>query len=177
MDWYADRFLLRKQSHCLPIHHQLILLPCHTIHPYILVKSSEQAIKDIAEYYRSLFYNIEVVGITGSVGKTSTKEMIASVLSCEYAVHKTQGNSEREPHHYPRIRKSRQQAARCERQQHTYPYIRACQHRHHEVCKRILIHESDLRGCTVGSPGIVVSEHFCLSFILYAVYYTCICAF
>lgn len=60
--------------------------------PYILVKSSEQAIKDIAEYYRSLFCNIEVVGITGSVGKTSTKEMIASVLSQEFAVHKTQGN-------------------------------------------------------------------------------------
>ncbi len=60
--------------------------------PYILVKSSEQAIKDIAEYYRSLFCNIEVIGITGSVGKTSTKEMIASVLSQEFVVHKTQGN-------------------------------------------------------------------------------------
>ncbi|MBQ3692264.1 MAG: UDP-N-acetylmuramoyl-tripeptide--D-alanyl-D-alanine ligase, partial [Clostridia bacterium] len=60
--------------------------------PYILVRSSEQAIKDIAEYYRSLFCNIEVVGITGSVGKTSTKEMIAAVLSREFVVHKTQGN-------------------------------------------------------------------------------------
>lgn len=60
--------------------------------PYILVKSSEQAIKDIAEYYRGMFDNIEVIGITGSVGKTSTKEMIASVLSQEYTVHKTQGN-------------------------------------------------------------------------------------
>ncbi len=60
--------------------------------PYILVRSSKQAIKDIAEYYRSLFYNIEVVGISGSVGKTSTKEMIASVLSQEFIVHKTQGN-------------------------------------------------------------------------------------
>ncbi|MDE7389661.1 MAG: UDP-N-acetylmuramoyl-tripeptide--D-alanyl-D-alanine ligase [Lachnospiraceae bacterium] len=60
--------------------------------PYILVKSSEQAIKDIAEYYRGLFDNIEVIGISGSVGKTSTKEMIAAVLSQEYTVHKTQGN-------------------------------------------------------------------------------------
>ena len=60
--------------------------------PYILVRSSEQAIKDIAEYYRGLFCNIEVVGITGSVGKTSTKEMIAAVLSQEFTVHKTQGN-------------------------------------------------------------------------------------
>lgn len=61
-------------------------------HPYILVRSSEQAIKDIAEYYRSLFCNIEVIGITGSVGKTSTKEMIAAVLSREFIVHKTKGN-------------------------------------------------------------------------------------
>ncbi len=61
-------------------------------HPYILVKSSTQAIKDIAEAYRKLFENIEVIGITGSVGKTSTKEMIAAVLSQEYIVHKTQGN-------------------------------------------------------------------------------------
>lgn len=61
-------------------------------YPYILVRSSEQAIKDIAEYYRSLFCNIEVVGITGSVGKTSTKEMIAAVLSQEFTVHKTKGN-------------------------------------------------------------------------------------
>lgn len=60
--------------------------------PYILVHSSEQAIKDIAEYYRSLFDNIEIIGITGSVGKTSTKEMISAVLSQDYVVHKTQGN-------------------------------------------------------------------------------------
>lgn len=61
-------------------------------HPYILVKSSSQAIKDIAEVYRKLFENIEVIGITGSVGKTSTKEMIAAVLGQEFTVHKTQGN-------------------------------------------------------------------------------------
>ena len=60
--------------------------------PYILVDSSEQAIKDIAETYRGLFPNIEVVGITGSVGKTSTKEMISAVLAKKYVVHKTQGN-------------------------------------------------------------------------------------
>lgn len=59
--------------------------------PYILVKSSEQALKDIAEYYRSTL-NIKIVGITGSVGKTSTKEMIASVLAQKYDVLKTEGN-------------------------------------------------------------------------------------
>lgn len=59
--------------------------------PYIRVASSEQALKDIAEYYRSCL-TIPIVGITGSVGKTSTKEMIASVLSQKYCVLKTKGN-------------------------------------------------------------------------------------
>lgn len=59
--------------------------------PYIRVKSSEQALKDIAAYYRSQL-TIPIIGITGSVGKTSTKEMIASVLSEKYAVLKTEGN-------------------------------------------------------------------------------------
>lgn len=59
--------------------------------PYIKVGSSEQALKDIAEYYRSQL-TIPIIGITGSVGKTSTKEMIASVLSEKYNVLKTAGN-------------------------------------------------------------------------------------
>ena len=59
--------------------------------PVIKVKSCYQAVKDIAEYYRSLF-KIPFIGVSGSVGKTSTKEMIASVLSKKFKVHKTQGN-------------------------------------------------------------------------------------
>lgn len=58
---------------------------------YILVDSCEQALKDLAEHYRKAL-GITVVGITGSVGKTSTKEMIASVLSQKYNVLKTAGN-------------------------------------------------------------------------------------
>lgn len=59
--------------------------------PYILVDSCEQAMKKIAKFYRQSL-DIKVVGITGSVGKTSTKEMIASVLAQKYNVHKTEGN-------------------------------------------------------------------------------------
>lgn len=59
--------------------------------PYILVKSTVQALQDLAEYYRSSL-DIKVVGITGSVGKTSTKEMVASVLEQKYSVLKTAGN-------------------------------------------------------------------------------------
>ena len=58
---------------------------------YILTESTLQAIKDIAEFYRQQL-SAKVVGITGSVGKTSTKEMIASVLSEKYRVLKPLGN-------------------------------------------------------------------------------------
>lgn len=57
----------------------------------ILVKDSFQALKDIAKWYR-MQLTIKVVGITGSVGKTSTKEFISSVLSKKYNVLKTEGN-------------------------------------------------------------------------------------
>ncbi|MDE5910034.1 MAG: UDP-N-acetylmuramoyl-tripeptide--D-alanyl-D-alanine ligase [Lachnospiraceae bacterium] len=59
--------------------------------PYILVEDSFHALKAIAEFYRKQL-SIKVVGITGSVGKTSTKEFIASVLSVKYKVLKTEGN-------------------------------------------------------------------------------------
>ena len=59
--------------------------------PYIKVTSSEEALKKIAAFYRQSL-DIKVVGITGSVGKTSTKEMIASVISQKFNVHKTAGN-------------------------------------------------------------------------------------
>lgn len=60
-------------------------------YPYIQVNSSLQAVKDIAEFYLEQLH-IPVVGITGSVGKTSTKEVIASVLKEKYRTLKTQGN-------------------------------------------------------------------------------------
>lgn len=60
-------------------------------YPYILVKDTQQALKDIAKFYREQL-NIKVIGITGSVGKTSTKEMVSSVLSEKYSVLKTAGN-------------------------------------------------------------------------------------
>lgn len=65
--------------------------PEHPSGSWIQVKSSLQAIKDMAEFYRKQL-DIQVVGITGSVGKTSTKEVIASVLSEKYRLLKTLGN-------------------------------------------------------------------------------------
>ena len=59
--------------------------------PCIQVKDSFLALKKLAAFYRQQL-NITVVGITGSVGKTSTKEFIAGVLGVKYRVWKTQGN-------------------------------------------------------------------------------------
>ena len=59
--------------------------------PYIVVKDTEQALKDLAAYYREQI-DAYVIGIIGSVGKTSTKEMVASVLGQRFSVLKTQGN-------------------------------------------------------------------------------------
>lgn len=65
--------------------------PLNTDNPYILVKDSFMALKKIATWYR-MQLNIPLVGITGSVGKTSTKEFVSSVLSQRYNVLKTEGN-------------------------------------------------------------------------------------
>ena len=60
----------------------------------IKVDDTIQAISDIATYKRELYgKNFPVVGVTGSVGKTSTKDIIASVVSQEYKTLKTQGNN------------------------------------------------------------------------------------
>ena len=66
-------------------------MPYDTAHPIIVVRSTRQALKDLAEYYMSLF-NPRVVAVTGSVGKTTTKDMISQVLSTKYKTLKTEGN-------------------------------------------------------------------------------------
>ena len=57
----------------------------------IQVKSTLEALQALATHYRKKF-SIPVIGITGSVGKTTTKEMIASVLGETLKVLKTYGN-------------------------------------------------------------------------------------
>ena len=58
---------------------------------YILVKDSLQSLKPLAKFYRDQL-NLKIVGIVGSVGKTSTKELVASVLSRGFNTLKTDGN-------------------------------------------------------------------------------------
>lgn len=65
--------------------------PENTVKPYILVHSTLEAVKKIGKAYREKF-DIPVIGVSGSVGKTSTKEMLYAVLSQKFKTHKTQGN-------------------------------------------------------------------------------------
>lgn len=62
-----------------------------TEEPYILVADTLRGLQDIAAWYRAKF-DIPVIGITGSVGKTSVKEMLSAVLGRHMRVMKTQGN-------------------------------------------------------------------------------------
>ena len=57
----------------------------------LLVKSTRQAFLDIAGLYRSKF-SPKVIAVTGSVGKTTTREMIASVIKSKYNTLKTENN-------------------------------------------------------------------------------------
>ncbi len=57
----------------------------------IRVKDTKKALADLARFYLEK-HRIPVVALTGSVGKTTTKDMVASVLSQKYNVLKTQGN-------------------------------------------------------------------------------------
>ena len=61
-------------------------------HCWIYVEQTQDALQRIATVYRNQF-QVPVVGVTGSVGKTSTREMIALALSAEKNVMQTQGNS------------------------------------------------------------------------------------
>ncbi|WP_144529950.1 UDP-N-acetylmuramoyl-tripeptide--D-alanyl-D-alanine ligase [Peribacillus simplex] len=59
--------------------------------PIIIVENTEKALQQLARSYRQQL-NIKVIGITGSNGKTTTKDMTAALLATTYKVHKTIGN-------------------------------------------------------------------------------------
>lgn len=59
--------------------------------PHILVENAEQAFQDLARYYLAKTA-VDVIAITGSNGKTTTKDMTAQILATTYKTYKTQGN-------------------------------------------------------------------------------------
>ncbi|ADQ04195.1 UDP-N-acetylmuramoylalanyl-D-glutamyl-2,6-diaminopimelate/D-alanyl-D-alanyl ligase [Caldicellulosiruptor owensensis OL] len=60
--------------------------------PYVKVKDTLVALQDLASYVRDKLKGLTVIGVTGSVGKTSTKEYIFNVLNYKYKTFKNQGN-------------------------------------------------------------------------------------
>ena len=58
---------------------------------YVLVPDTLLALGDLAAYYRSKF-DVKIIAVTGSVGKTTSKDMAAAVLSQKFRVLKTDGN-------------------------------------------------------------------------------------
>ena len=59
--------------------------------PIIIVENTEVALQELARAYRQQL-NVRVIGVTGSNGKTTTKDMTAALLATTYKVHKTSGN-------------------------------------------------------------------------------------
>ncbi|WP_057490729.1 UDP-N-acetylmuramoyl-tripeptide--D-alanyl-D-alanine ligase [Streptococcus orisasini] len=59
--------------------------------PYILVDDCLKAFQDLAQYYLKKM-RVDVIAVTGSNGKTTTKDMIADILASTYKTYKTQGN-------------------------------------------------------------------------------------
>src|SRR5207244_828498 len=59
--------------------------------PFILVPDPLKAMQQLAAKYREES-RVKVIAVTGSNGKTTTKDLIASVLSVKFNVHKTKGN-------------------------------------------------------------------------------------
>ena len=59
---------------------------------FIRVENTKEALQDIGRYLRARL-SLPLIGVTGSVGKTTTREMIAAALSARYRVYKTPGNS------------------------------------------------------------------------------------
>lgn len=60
--------------------------------PVILVRDTTKALQELARFHRKRFTDLKVIAITGSAGKTTTKDMLAGILTGEYTVLKTAGN-------------------------------------------------------------------------------------
>ena len=81
---------IERGAIALIVDHQVEINSELTI-PQIIVSDTLIAYQKIAQWWRNQF-SIPVIGITGSVGKTTTKELIAAALSLHGKVHKTQAN-------------------------------------------------------------------------------------
>lgn len=88
---YAAEASIKGARVCIVDEDVLNISDFHEDTYIVKVKDGKSALLDLAKYYRSRL-SIKVVGITGSTGKTSTKDLVAAVLSSRFNVFKTKGN-------------------------------------------------------------------------------------
>ncbi len=77
-------------SNCIVYHDSSKIKNFYSGVSYVKVSDTTVALGDIARFHRRRF-DIPIIAVTGSSGKTTTKEMIACVLSAKYSVHKNKG--------------------------------------------------------------------------------------
>jgi len=85
---YIDQALRAGAAGCLTARERDSYLPGKF---YVKVSDTQKALRDLAFWYKSRF-QIPFVAVTGSVGKTTAKDMLAAVLGVKYSVLKTEGN-------------------------------------------------------------------------------------
>ncbi len=85
---YIESALKGGAEACLTARRPAELLPDKG---YVLVEDTQEALKALATWHRERFA-IPFIQITGSTGKTTTKEMVTAVLSRRFATHKTHAN-------------------------------------------------------------------------------------
>ncbi len=85
---FLDKALENGAAGCLVMKQPAHFLPGKF---YIQVENTQLALGALAKHYRSRF-SVPYIAVTGSVGKTTTKEMISSVLKTKYKVLKTEGS-------------------------------------------------------------------------------------
>ena len=89
IDYVEDA--IKKGAKCI-IAQKTIVVPENII--FILVPNTIDCLLDLAWLIRLRYKNIPLIAITGSVGKTMTKELVSSMLSQKYKVLKTEGEQE-----------------------------------------------------------------------------------
>ncbi|MDB5085063.1 MAG: murF [Bacilli bacterium] len=88
---YADEHELVKRGVEVMLWQKDHPMPVHMPKSLVIVDNTLTALQQLAKSYRAALA-CKVVGVTGSNGKTSTKDLVAAVLSSKFKVQKTQGN-------------------------------------------------------------------------------------
>ncbi len=88
-DYVMDAF---EQGAKIAVVHRDLMSAIPAGKSVIKVQDTLTALQDLAAYHRKKFKNLKLVGVTGSNGKTTVKEMVALVLGKKFRTLKTEGN-------------------------------------------------------------------------------------